>query len=454
MSKFIRNYLVTSKHKSPKAGLLCCGKIVSMNSNITQSQLSNGLPVIMVNLPSHTTITILVLTRAGLYFEDSKTNGLSHFLEHVCFKGTKTWEGKALMRHLDGLGAETNAFTSEEFTGYYAKGSPEYYKQYLAAVSDIFINPTFPTDEVIKERGVVAGEYDMYQDQPTYQAQKLLQQVMFGAQPAGWEILGTKKNITSFTQKEVLNLHNKHYTVGNSVLVVAGPVANADILFEAHNAFADAKKGLAIKRTKVISTQNEISIKAKKAETDQSHICIGFRGISRTHKDKTIANMISSVLSAGMSSRLFVKLREEMGAGYYVGATHAAYSDHGYLELRCGTTKERVSEVVTALLNECYRITTELVTVDELQKVKNYLRSHSNMGLESSDAWAEFAGIQYLVDGKIESLNEKLALIDAVTPKDVMRVAKSWLTKNNATVVVYGNTTQLELSKGIKNSNF
>ncbi len=420
-----------------------------MKSEIKTSTLSNGFPVITVNIPDHTTATALILTRAGLYFENKKTNGHSHFLEHVCFKGTKNRTAKELMQYLDGLGAETNAFTAEEFTGFYAKGAPQHVPKFIEAISDVFLNPLFPEQEIIKERGVIKGEYDMYEDQPTYQAQKLLSETMFGDQPAGWQILGTKENIGSMTSKDAKTLHLIHYNPQNSLLLVAGPVNHKEIIKQSESLLGVIKKGKRVARKKVASTQQELLVNVKTAKSEQVHLCLAFRGIKREDPLRPAAQVLASVLGAGMSSRLFVRIREELGAGYYVNSHHVNYTDHGFMEIRVGTESSRVTEVVTAILEEIKRFQNELVSDEELEKVKNYLTGHSYMGLETSDSWAEFVGVQWLLDGTIKTLPEKLAEIKRVSPADLQKLAKNLFILKKMTIVGYGKITKKDVEKAI-----
>lgn len=420
-----------------------------MKSEIKTSTLSNGFPVITVNIPDHTTATALILTRAGLYFENKKTNGHSHFLEHVCFKGTSKRGAQELMRYLDGLGAETNAFTAEEFTGFYAKGAPLHVPEFIEAISDVFLHPLFPDQEIIKERGVIKGEYDMYGDQPMYQAQKLLSQTMFGDQPAGWQILGTKENIGAMTSKDARALHGKHYNPQNSLLLVAGPVSHKEIVKQAENLLGITKKGKRVSRKKVISKQDSLVIEVKKSQSEQVHICIAFRGIKRGDPLRPAAQVLASILGAGMSSRLYIRIREELGAGYYVSSHHISYTDHGYLEIRVGTEQSRVVEVVTAILEEVRRFQSELVSNEELEKIKNYLTGHSYMGLETSDSWAEFVGVQWLLDGTAKTLPEKLAEIGKVGSKDLQKLAQNLFVQKKMTIVAYGATTKKDVEKAI-----
>lgn len=437
--------------KVPCGGFLRCGILQVMKNRIIQKTLPNGMPIVIAELPGHSTVTVLQMVACGMYYETAETNGISHFLEHVCFKGTKNWDGRDLMKYLDGLGAETNAFTSEEFTGYYAKGAAANWREYIAAVSDIYQHPVFPTDEVVRERGVVLGEYDMYEDQPTYQAQKLLSTAMFGNQPAGWQVIGTKKNISSFKDTDVAAWHDKYYTPANSVLIVAGPVAASDVMTAARRHYAGkARTTRRPRRVPVTDRQTAPVVMARTADTDQTHVCIAFRGYNRNSPDRQKVQLLASLLGAGMSSRLYVKLREDMGAGYYVTAAHVAYMDHGYFEIRTGCEASRVAEVVAAIRAECDRLVNELVTTAELEKTTNYLVGHSYMGLESTDAWAEYVGVQALLDGKILTIEDRLANLRAITPAQLRTVARKLFRDDQMTVVAYGNVKQSDLKKGLK----
>jgi predicted Zn-dependent peptidase len=416
---------------------------------ISTTRLPNGMPLVVVHSPGHATTTVLQLVATGMYYEDTHTNGISHFLEHVCFKGTRDWDSRELMRFLDGLGAETNAFTSEEFTGYYAKGARDNWKDYLMCVSQIFLHPVFPESEVIKERGVVLGEYDMYEDQPTHQAQKLLSETMFKNQPAGWQVIGTKKNISRFTASDVQDWHKTYYTPDNSLLVVVGNVDPKEVSAYARTLYSQPHHATSPAREPVVETHDGPVVAVRKAQTDQVHICVAFRGYERSHPDRHIVQVIGALLGAGMSSRLYERLREQMGAGYYVTAAHVAYTDHGYLEIRTGCESARVTEVVAAIIEECKALSQELVTQSELKKIQNYLIGHSYMGMESTDAWAEYVGVQLLLDGTALSLDDRLARLKRITDRDIERVARDVFVPERLVMVAYGDTTTSSIKSAI-----
>lgn len=393
-----------------------------MKPNLTQ--LKNGLRIVTVPMAENETATVMVLVEAGSKYEEKSQNGISHFLEHLCFKGTSTMSGKEIMRYLDGLGAETNAFTSQELTGYYAKGRAKYWQKLLNVLADVYINSNFPKEELEKERGVILGEIDMKEDAPLRRIGVDFMRLLYGDQPAGRPVLGPKSIIKKLTRKNFIDYHKKHYVAKKTVVVVAGGVKKGEVKKAVTKVFAHIPTSRAYRKEKVVEKQSRPQIHVRNKKTDQEHIVIGVRTFPRNHKDTVTASLLAAVLGAGMSSRLFERIREDMGAGYYISAGNSNFTDHGFLSVRTGTAPGRTVEVVAAIIDEMQRFTAELVPDAELRKVKEYIIGNTVMGLESSDAWADYYGFQQVLYGELVPLKTRIQEIKSVTPKDIQRVAK------------------------------
>jgi len=391
----------------------------------TKKVLANGLRVITVPMQDNPTATVLVLVEAGSKYETKKINGISHFLEHMCFKGT-TKRPKAIdiSKELDALGSQYNAFTAQEYTGYYAKSDAKHFKQIFDIVSDIYLNSTFPEAEMQKEKGVIVEEINMYEDMPPRHVQDLMMELLYGDQPAGWNIAGEKKNILNMERKDFVNYKKMHYLPEATVIVVAGQVTEKDVLVEVKRVFGKIETGKKSKKIKVKEKQDKPGCLVKFKKTDQTHFVLGIRSHDLFYKKNSILSVFGGVLGGGMSSRLFQKLREEMGVGYYVRAYNDSYTDHGFFQISAGVDNKRIEEVIKAVLLECNKLKNELVSDEELNKVKECLIGNMKLSLESSDDIANFFGGQELLKREIKSAEEKAIEVRKVTAKDIQMMAQ------------------------------
>jgi len=387
--------------------------------------LKNGLRVITVPMKDNPTVAVLVLVEAGSKYETKKVNGISHFLEHMCFKGT-TKRPKAIdiSKELDALGSQYNAFTSNEYTGYYAKSDAKHFAQLIDIVSDVYLNSTFPDAEMQKEKGVIIEEINMYEDMPNRHVQDLMMKLLYGDQPAGWNVAGEKKNILEMKRDDFVKYKGEHYLPEATVLVVAGHVTEAAVLKEVQKIFTDVPRGKKVGKLKVAESQKKPQVLVKFKKTDQTHFVLGVRTYDLFNKNNPILSVLAGVLGGGMSSRLFQKLREEMGVGYYVRSYDDAYTDHGFLQISAGVDNKRIEEVLYAVLEECRRLKSFLVPDDELEKVKECLIGNMKLSLESSDDIANFYGGQELLKREIHNADEKAKEIRKVTAPQVQTLAQ------------------------------
>ena len=388
--------------------------------------LHNGLRVITVPMADNPTATVLVLVEAGSKYEEKKVNGISHFLEHMCFKGT-TKRPKAIdiSKELDALGSQYNAFTAQEYTGYYAKSDAKHFRQIFDIVSDIYLNSTFPEAEMQKEKGVIIEEINMYEDLPPRHVQDLMMQLLYGNQPAGWNIAGEKKNILNMKRDDFVNYKKMHYLPEATVIVVAGQVTEKKVLAEARRFFGKISSGKKIQKIKIKEIQKKPEALIKFKKTDQTHFVLAARTFDLFNKKNAILSVLGGVLGGGMSSRLFQKLREEMGVGYYVRAYNDPFTDHGFFQVSAGVDNKRIYEVIQAVLEECGKLKENLVEEEELNKVKECLIGNMKLSLESSDDIANFYGGQELLKHEVKGALDKAKEIRKVTAKDIQSLANN-----------------------------
>src|SRR3989338_6715948 len=302
--------------------------------NFSKKVLKNGLRVIVVPMQDNPTATVLVLAEAGSKYETKKINGISHFLEHMWFKGT-TKRPKAIdiSKELDALGSQYNAFTAQEYTGYYAKSHAKHFRKIFNVVSDIYLNSTFPETEMDKEKGVIIEEINMYEDMPQRHVQDLMMKLLYGDTPAGWNIAGEKKNILHMKRDNFVKYKKEHYLPEATVLVVAGQVSEQNVLKEVKRIFGAIPRGRKAGKVKVKQKQRHPQALVKWKKTDQTHFVLSVRSYDFFNKKSPTLSVLGGILGGGMSSRLFQKLREEMGVGYYVRAFNDAFTDHGFFQI-------------------------------------------------------------------------------------------------------------------------
>ena len=386
--------------------------------------LKNGLRIITVPMKDNPTVTVLVLVETGSKYENKKIKGLSHFLEHMCFKGT-TRRPKAIdiSKELDNLGSQYNAFTGHEYTGYYAKSEARHFKQILDIVSDIYLHSTFPETEIEKEKGVIIEEINLYNDRPDIRVHEILYRLLYGDTPAGWDIIGTKETVRNTKRPDFLSYQKDHYVASATTVIVAGNIKEREALEAAKKAFAPIETSRKKGKERVVEKQNKPQVKIEYKKTDQSHLVLGIRTFDVFDKRNPTLSVLSGILGGGMSSRLFQRLREEMGTCYRVGSSSNYFTDHGFFEISAGVDNKRVIEVLKAILIELRDLKTRKVDREELNKVKEYMIGNLNLELESSDSLANFFGGQEIMKRKIEDSAEIAQKIRRVTAEDIKILA-------------------------------
>lgn len=406
----------------------------------SKTTLPNGLRLIVVPAHDNPSTTVMVATETGSHYESKRENGLSHFLEHMLFKGTPTRPtALSVSSELDAIGAESNAFTGSEVTAYYAKSEKKHWKKLLEVVSDIYLNPSFPAADLEKERGVILQEISMYEDLPKRLVWETLAKLLYGNTPAGRSIAGSKENIKKFTRQDFLSYHRKHYLASKTIIVVSGDVTTKEVLDEVKKVFAVLPEVTKPLKEKIKEKQTHPALMVEKKKSDQTHMIMAFRAFGASDKKVAKLQVLLGVLGNGMSSRLFQRLREQMGACYYVYASADLSVDHGYVAISTGIDKTRVVEVTKALIDECKRLTYEAVSDKELEKTKNYLVSHMYMGLETSDSLAGHYLTEEVSQAGLKEPSKIEKEIREVSPKDVMEMAQELFQDSKLNLAIVGN---------------
>lgn len=412
-------------------------KLVFMNYNKTT--LKNGLRVVTVPMKDNPTVTVLVLVAVGSKYETKDINGLSHFLEHMCFKGTKKRPSAIDISHeLDSVGASYNAFTSQEWTGYYAKASARHAPMIIDIVSDIYLNSTLPEAEMEKEKGVITEEINMYNDLPQRKVQDLFMTLLYGDQPAGWDIAGTKENVAKMKGTDFTSYREKFYTAPETLVVVSGAIDEGEVLKAIEKSFAKCSSKKGGGKLSVKESQIKPALLCEEKKTDQTHFVLGVRTFDVYDKRNAVLKVLAGVLSGGMSSRLFEKMRNKLGICYYVSASPDAFTDHGYLSVSAGVKNDRLEEAVKEILKELSSLRDKIVSEKELSKVKEYLIGSMYLGLESSDSLADFYGSQEIMKKPIRKPEDIVKEINAVTAEDILNLAKEIFTDRTLNLSLIG----------------
>ncbi len=407
--------------------------------NYKKKVLKNGLRIIVAPMKGAPSVTVMSLIEAGSKYETKEINGLSHFLEHMCFKGTvKRPKAIDISKEFDAMGAQNNAFTAQEFTGYWAKAHPKHTDKMIEIIADMYLNPTFPADDMEREKGVIVEEINMYEDLPNRIVHEVFYELLYGDQPAGWSIAGTRENVRSFNRDHFVNYRKKLYVSDATTILVAGDVKTPDIFKKIEAAFKDIAVGKRGKKNKVIENQNKPEVKIKHKDTDQTHLVIGLRAFDVYDKRTSALKVLAAILGNGMSSRLFQKMREELGICYYVRAMADQFTDHGALLISAGVDSSRVEEGINGILGELKKVRDEKVDEKELRKAKDYLIGNLYLGLESSDSMTEFYGLQEILREEIKTPKEIEKEIEKVTASEIAKVAKSIIKNNGLNMAIVG----------------
>lgn len=418
---------------------------------VKKFELESGLRVVVVPIEKSPTATILVLAGVGSKYETKEINGISHFLEHMLFKGTEKMASyKEVAETLDKIGGSYNAFTGEEYTGYYAKVALPHFDIALEWVSDIFLNSKIPADEAAKERGVIIEEINMIKDHPMSHVQGVWTKLLYGDQPAGWDIAGTKETVLSIERDDLVDYMERGYRASNTVVCVAGSFDPEKIREKIESHFDKIRRGKEITKEAVIEHQEAPAAMNEKRETDQTHLCLGVRAYDTFHPQRRVLSVIETILGKMMSSRLFVRIREELGLAYYIRTGYDAYSDSGYLVTQAGVDNKKVIQAVGAILDEYDKISSEIVSQEELSKAKENIKGRLAISLESSDALAYYYGLQELVKKEIKSLDQIFKEIDQVKAEDILTVSKDIFKPENLNLAAIGPISESQLEKAIK----
>jgi len=412
-----------------------------MNSHRTL--LKNGLRVITVPMASFESATVMVLVGAGSRYETKKNSGISHFLEHMAFKGTtKRPSAMVISSLIDGIGGEFNAFTGKETTGYYVKSSNAHVDLTLDLLSDMLQNSLLDGKEIEKEKGVIIEEINMYEDTPMRNLGDVYERLLYGDTPMGWDTAGTKEVIHSVNRDFFTSYMSSLYSAHNMTVVVAGGIDPELVEGLVAKHFGKMPKFDTLRAVKVIEKQSKPQVLLKTKKTEQVHIAMGFRTIPLDHPDRYALDVLASILGGGMSSRLFHEVREKRGLAYYVRTNSDNYTDVGTLVSSAGIDPARIDEAVEVMVEQYNLIAHNkkgAITKEELKKAKEYMKGHFVLELEDSRSVASFYAHQEILEKELENPEETIKKIDAITLEQVQHIAAKYITDKTMNLAIIGN---------------
>lgn len=384
-------------------------------------KLDNGVRIVAEEIKYVNSVSIGIWVKVGSRNEDEGNNGISHFIEHMLFKGTKNRTAKEIAGTIDKIGGQLNAFTAKECTCFYAKVLDTHFDIALDILSDMFFNSTFSENEIEKEKGVVLEEIGMYEDSPEDLVHDIFNQSVWSKNPLGMPILGTEETLKAIKRQDIIDYIDSNYTPENIVISVVGNFDKEHVLSEIEKVFSKHK---AFKKDKVIINEPVFTpiYKHKEKNTEQAHLCIGFKGFELSNKYTYPLLVLNNIFGGAMSSRLFQKIREEKGLAYSVFSYPSSYTDCGILSIYAGMKPNQLDYVIELIIEEINQIKANGISEEELYDSKEQIKGSYILGLESTSGRMNSIGKSELLLDKIYSPKEIIELIDAVTMDDINHV--------------------------------
>ncbi len=388
-------------------------------------------------------ITVLILIGVGSRYENKTQRGISHFLEHMFFKGGQKYKNaKEVASTIDGVGGDFNAFTGKEYTGYYVKLAKRHLDTAFDVLSDMLLQATLNANDIEKERSVILEEYNLYQDVPMYQIGWDFERVLFGDHPLGWDQIGTKERIKNFSRSDFLKYKNKFYTPENTSIIVTGNISekegNEKIQHYFEDFFANSTSEKSPKPIDFIFSENPKKIKIQSKKTEQGHLVIGYPGIPFGSEKEFMARTLAIILGGNMSSRMFTHIRDELGLCYSIRTTTDHFSDVGVISTYAGVDINRFDQAIEAICQQYDQIAEKGISQEELDKAKNFMIGKLTLRLEDSEEMASFLGTQTVLTGQVKTEKELFDSIEKITKEDINDLAKNLFTKDKIALSAIG----------------
>jgi predicted Zn-dependent peptidase len=400
---------------------------------ISKYTCKNGVRIVLEQIPTVRSVAIGIWIGTGSRNETEQNNGISHFLEHMFFKGTKTRTAREIAEAFDSIGGQVNAFTSKEYTCYYAKVLDEHAPFALEMLADMFFHSTFVDEELQKERNVVLEEIKMYEDTPDDIVHDLLSKACYANHPLGYPILGTEETLRTFTGDSLRGYMADYYTPDRVVISIAGNVDESFIQqVESYFGSFTAKQKASESQAPLFQPQKLV----RKKDTEQAHLCIGFNGLPVGHPDMYTLIILNNILGGSMSSRLFQEVREQRGLAYSVFSYHSSYQDSGLLAIYAGTGNNQLDLLFETIQETIDKLKEDGITEKELNNSKEQMKGSLMLGLESTNSRMSRNGKNELLLGRHRSLDEIIEEINSVTVEKVNELASSIFNEDYALALI------------------
>ena len=389
--------------------------------------LPNGVRVLVAEMPETRSASLTVFVGAGSRMETRADAGTGHFLEHIVFKGTaKRPTAAVISQDIESRGGVVNAATDKEVTVFWSRVPARHWRIALDVVADLIRAPMLRPGDIEMEKRVVIEELRMYRDQPQDRVHTLIDELLYPKHPLGWEVGGREPVVNGLDADRLRDFMRRGYVPSRIVVAIAGKV-NAEEVFDAVAALFDDVEPRAPAKLSAAPDAGRVRMKVLGRRTEQAHVCIGWRGVAQEHPDKYALDMLNAILGEGMSSRLFLELREKRALAYDVHSYGTNYVDSGHLVVYAGVTPERISEVIEASLAEVTRMRDEIVPEDEIERVRDFNKGRLELRLEDSRGVSNWLAGQELFLGRVRTVDEVCAIIDSISATDVRRVARLYL---------------------------
>ncbi len=402
--------------------------------------LRNGTRVLFAPVAGTKAVTVLILFPVGSRHETKRINGSSHFLEHLFFKGTTNRPSTLeISKELDGVGAEYNAFTAKDHTGYYVKVSADKLELALDILSDMLYHSLFNPKEIERERGVIAEEINMYEDNPMMLLDDLFEQLLFRGSTLGWQIAGPRSVIRTVTRRQLMDYKARFYTPHNLLLTVAGRFVPSQAQRLVRQYFGRAQGAArATHFDRFRHPQQRPAVEVRFKETEQVQLGFGFPAFGLFDRRLPALSVLATVLGGNMSSRLFINIRERLGLAYFIRTETSLYQDAGAFLVRAGLEKTRIKEAIKKIWDELRLVASQGVSPEELVRAQEFIKGKIILSLEDSEHIADWVGKQMLLKGQVETPEQKIQKLLAVTAEEVLQVARRLIRKDRANLALIG----------------
>jgi predicted Zn-dependent peptidase len=386
--------------------------------------LPGGAKLITSPMPERLSASLVLMFGGGSRLEDDRLAGVSHFIEHLYFKGTaRRATSKEIADAIEGVGGFINASTDKELTAYWARVPAEHLELGLDVLFDITTNSKLMPADIERERAVILEELKMYQDQPQEHVQNLFEEIIWQGHPLGRDIAGTLQSVASLTRDDILEFANVHYRLPHLVVGAAGMVDEEDVRRDVTSRLALPAELDGALTPEAPAPLEAPNVLLRRQRTEQAHICLGVRALSYLHPERHALDLLNTVLGEGMSSRLFLNIRERRGLAYDLHSFTQKYRDSGYLAIYLGVDPKNAAKAVEAAVEELRDLRERELPDDELDRAKEFTKGRLRLDLETTNGVAFWLTYQQLVIGQIRTIEDELAAVDAVTAGDLQRVA-------------------------------